>query len=331
MGNNYYYAKRETLKIEQNAYILNANSSYIIAYNEEGLYIQCLDSNTNPISFQVENSRKINSITFHPKYNNIFLSFSIYSPEIKIWEIIKSKKICKERITIKGLNKPNKIVLFSKKDDKRLASYSEDNTIKIWSMNNSFCVASISVNKEIKNIEYMQDLFYQEGNEYIVIYDTLKLIEKSGIKINVGKFFLISKESKDRTYPYDFIIFEGNMLTHYPEKKKILKFKNKCLNIFYDDNLKIIYLFFSLYLKIIKAKSFETILDVDNQYHKTIFIDNQKNDKYIFGNFLYLGNPSEIYSFYSQEIYNENKITILTKVNEKFGKINFFNFICTKS
>ena len=189
MGNDLYYCKRETVKIMENAYILNANSSYIIAYNEEGLYIHCLDSNTNPLSFKVENSRKITAIIFHPKYSNIFLSYSIYSPEIKIWEIIKSKKICKERITIKGHNKPNIIVLFSKNDDKRLASYSEDNTIKIWSMNNSVCVTSISVKREIKNIEYIQDLYYQEGNECIVIYDTIKLIEKKRINVKVEKFF----------------------------------------------------------------------------------------------------------------------------------------------
>ena len=189
MGNDLYYCKRETVKITENAYILNTNSSYIIAYNEEGLYIQCLDSDINPLSFKVENWRKINSIIFHPKYSNIFLSYSIYSPEIKIWEIIKSKKICKERITIKGHNKPNKIVLFSKNDDKRLASYSEDNTIKIWCMNNSVCVTSISVKKEIKNIEYIQDLYYQEGNEYIVIYDTIKLIEKKKNRCYSGKIF----------------------------------------------------------------------------------------------------------------------------------------------
>ena len=322
MGNDLSYAKRKTLKIEENAYILNANFSYIIAYNGKGLYIQYLDSN-NPISFKVENSRKINSVIFHPKYNNIFLSFSIYSSEIKIWEIIKSKKICKERITIKGHNKPNKIVLFSKSDDKRLASYSEDNTIKIWSMNNSFCVTSISVNKEIKNIEYIHDLFYQEGNECIVVYDTIKLIEKSRIKINVGKFFVFTKEPYDRKNSYEFIIFEGNMLIHYPDSKKKLKFNNECLNIFYDDNLKIIFLFLNKYLKIIKAKSFEEILTVDNQYYDTIYINNQKNDKNICGNFLYLRNPSEIYSFYSKEIYNDNKINALTNVSEEFWEKSF--------
>ena len=151
MGNFLNYTKRETLKIStENTIILNANCSYIIAYTEEGLYIHCIDSNNNPISFKIENSRKLTSIIFHPKYKNIFLSYSIFSPEIKIWEIIRNKKKCKERISIKGHNKPNKIVLFSKNDDKRLASYSEDNTIKIWSINNSFCVTSISVIKILK-------------------------------------------------------------------------------------------------------------------------------------------------------------------------------------
>ena len=318
MGNDLYYCKRETVKITENAYILNANSSYIIAYNEEGLYIHCLDSNTNPLSFKVENSRKINSIIFHPKYSNIFLSYSIYSPEIKIWEIIKNKKICKERITIKGHNKPNKIVLFSKNDDKRLASYSEDNTIKIWCTNNSVCVTSISVKREIKNIEYIQDLYYQEGNDYIVLYDTIKLIEKKRIDVKVEKFFLISREPYDKINPYDFLIFDKNMLTLYPNGKKKLKIKNKCSNIFYDDNLKIIYLFFISYLLIVRADTFEIILKEDNQYHKTIFIDNKKNDENICGNFLYLTNPSEIYSFYSKEIYNEKKINILTEVTEEF-------------
>ena len=319
MGSDPCYEKRKSLDIE-NSLILNANSSYLIGQNKEGLYIRDLYSNIDPIYLQLEKPF-MNSIIFHPKYKNVFLSFLLKCPsDIKIYEIIKNENKCIERIIIKGHNKPIKIALFSKNDEKRLVSYSEDNRIKIWSINNSFCIASISVDKEIKNIEYIQDLYYQEGNECIVIYDTNKLKEKSRIKIPVEKFFLISKEPYDKKDPYYYIIYENKMITHYPKGKKSLKIPNKTLDIFYDDNLKIIYLFSDSYLKIFNAQSFKKIFEDKIQYRKIIFMGNQKNDDKICGNILYIDNPFEIYSFQSEEIYNENekKMNRLTNVKKEF-------------
>ena len=86
MGGDSGYKKRQILNIPDNVFlILNANISYLIAKSELDLIIQHLDSNIDPIYLQLENPFAINSIIFHPKYKNVFLSFlPKYSSEIKI-------------------------------------------------------------------------------------------------------------------------------------------------------------------------------------------------------------------------------------------------------
>lgn len=296
--------------------ILNANSAYIISTDGLDLYIYCLDSNPYPISIIASNSPNIHAVEMHHNYKNIFLSIS--ENEIKIWEIIENKKKCEAKITIRGHKKGIIKALFCKNNDKQFISYSKDNTIKIWSMDKSFCITSISVKNKIKNIEFFQDhLFYQEENESIVIYDPVKLIKRSTIKIKLEKFFVIFENVKDKD-PYDFIIFNEKRLILKSNINKKLIFDDEPRNIFYDDNFEIIYIFFNCYLEIIKAKTMEILLNITNKYEKTFYIDNQINNKYICGNFLYSTNPVTIYSFSSKEIYNPEKIKVLSKPKPDF-------------
>ena len=324
MGTNTYKLSKQFNPI-QIRWDLNANSSYIISIrgdillSEYYLYIYCLSSYPGAITIKVSISSMITSVEMHPNYKNIFLSTS--ENEIKIWEINEKEKICQEKINVKAHQKFINKALFCRNNDKHFLSYSKDNTIKIWSMESSFCLTSISVNKQIKNIEfYKEHLFYQEGNESIVIYNPIQLIKINTINIKLEKFFVIYKKSNHfpNKYFYDFIIFDENNLILNSEKDKKISFKEKPEKIFYDNNYEIMYIFLNSYLKVIKTQKMEIILNLENRYIPNYYLGNKINDKFICGNFLCMNNVIKIYSFYSKEIYNSEKVKVLTNSNSDF-------------
>jgi hypothetical protein len=225
---------------------------------------------------------------------------------------------------IKG-NKKYIKALFCKNNDKQFVSYSEDRTIKIWSMENSFCIGSISVDRHTKNIEFFTDyLFYQEGSGYIVIYDPVKLKKISEIKNSLKNFFVIYKHycNFSNYSTYNFILFDDNNIMLNSRYDK-LNFQDKIEQIFYDDNLNIIYIFFINYLKIVyineKDQTFEILFNIKNASQPNYYIDNHANNKYICGKFLeFFSNTIRIYSFISKKLYNPEKIEVLTNPNPSF-------------
>ena len=114
-------------------------------------------------------------------------------------------------------------------------------------MENSFCIANISVKAKINNIEFYKDyLFYQEDNEYIIVYDPIKFYKVSKMKINVEQFFVVYENDSNSVgeSPYELIIFYDLKLY---SKIKSLTFKEEPENIFYENNLKILYIFHNFF------------------------------------------------------------------------------------
>ena len=304
-----------------NILIVEANSFYILGNIKDGLCILKLNPDSSFSSIKVDYN-KINNAEMHPNYKNVFLT--IYHDELAIWEINENEKECVQKIMIKG-NKKYIKALFCKNNDKQFVSYSEDRTIKIWSMENSFCIGSISVDRHTKNIEFFTDyLFYQEGSGYIVIYDPVKLKKISEIKNSLKNFFVIYKHycNFGNYSTYNFILFDDNNIMLNSKYDK-LNFQDKIEQIFYDDNLNIIYIFFINYLKIVyineKDQTFEILFNIKNASQPNYYIDNHANNKYICGKFLeFFSNTIRIYSFISKKLYNPEKIEVLTNPNPSF-------------
>ena len=304
-----------------NILIVEANSFYILGNIKDGLCILKLNPDSSFSSIKVDYNQ-INNAEMHPNYKNVFLT--IYYDELAIWEINENEKECVQKIMIKG-NKKYIKALFCKNNDKQFVSYSEDRTIKIWSMENSFCIGSISVDRHTKNIEFFTDyLFYQEGSGYIVIYDPVKLKKISEIKNSLKNFFVIYKHycNFSNYSTYNFILFDDNNIMLNSRYDK-LNFQDKIEQIFYDDNLNIIYIFFINYLKIVyineKDQTFEILFNIKNASQPNYYIDNHANNKFICGKFLeFFSNTIRIYSFISKKLYNPEKIEVLTNPNPSF-------------
>ena len=128
--------------------VIEANSSYIVGIDKNGLCIFKLCDDSSLISIKVKYST-ISSAEMHQNFKNIFLTIS--TDELIIWEINENEKQCDQKIMKKDNRKFIK-ALFCKNNDKQFLSYSNDNTIKIWSIENSFCIGSISVDRSLENI-----------------------------------------------------------------------------------------------------------------------------------------------------------------------------------
>ena len=306
-----------------NMLIIEANSFYILGNIKDGLCILKLNPDSSFSSIKV-NYPMVNNAEMHPNYKNVFLTIS--HNELAIWEINENEKECDQKIMIKG-NKKFIKALFCKNNDKQFISYSDDRTIKIWSMENSFCIGSISVDRHIKNIEFFKDyLFYQEESGYIVIYDPVKLKKISEDKNSLKSFFVIYKHycNFSNISSYNLILFDDNSIMLNSKYDK-LNFQDKIEQIFYDDNLNIIYIFFINYLKIVyinvKAQTFEILFNIKNACKPNYCIDNHANNTYVCGKFLKFFsniNTIRIYSFISKKIYDPEKIEVLTNPNPSF-------------
>ena len=141
-----------------NILIIEANSFYILGNIINGLCILKLNPDSSFSCIKV-NYTMIDNAEMHPNYKNVFLTIS-YN-ELAIWEINENEKECEQKIMIKEDKKFIK-ALFCKNNDKLFVSISNDKIVKIWSMEHSLCIGSISLDSQIENIKYFKDyLFYQ--------------------------------------------------------------------------------------------------------------------------------------------------------------------------
>lgn len=318
MENDGQYMVTKLINVEIPAQFLIANSSYIISQDYPELYIYCLNPDNNDYELiNIEIDFKMKHIEMHHIYKNIFLTVS--AENTIIWEI-KENKECKQKIKIKSHNESFEEAFFCKNEEKSFVTLSDDNTIKLWNLEKSYYIMKITNDEKINKIEYYKNyIYYQESKKFIVIYDTNKLCERNRITIDIDNFFTIY-DNKNKTY--DFVIYNktSNSLMLYSEQDNKLTLNNKVDNIFYDNNMKLIYLFFPNSLSIIEIKSMNIIYTFSKKEisKKVFFIDNDINNKYICANFLYVFFPLKIYSFSSKKLYNPNKIKCMLLSKKEF-------------
>ena len=166
-SSNISFKKIKTMKIQKSKSIIVANNKYIVSY-AESQSSKITDINTNLFKIIEYNSMDL-ILKFHPKFENIFLLAE--ENNIKIYEFIKDK--CEERVHVTGHSKPIIAAVFSNTEDKIFATYSKDNTIKIWNLENPFCICNISVINIITEMQiYKNFIFYYDNAENCIIqYD----------------------------------------------------------------------------------------------------------------------------------------------------------------
>ena len=287
------------------------NNSFIILLSKNHIKIFFIDElDTKKIELKEEAS----SAKMHPFYKTIFLTLS--KKEIKIWEISKSPKDCKFRVKIKGHTKNIIGADFCKDviNDKLLASYSEDNAIKIWKLDKAFCINNISTIELVDKIElFSKYLYYLDKKNNIYLYDNqyLKDIKKRHFENEIIDFVVI-KEKKI------IILNEGSILIYNLEndvKQSKLTLDSYGRQMIYDNKLEILYLFSDKYIYIIN-KNYKLFLKDKIKNSRVILLDNRINDQYICANFLI--DSSEFYNFESEELYDEKKIVSLKQPQNNF-------------
>ena len=166
MGNNDFIQK-EILLNNYTFNSFNGNTSYLILADRKKIKIFNLKSN-NKSPIIIKKDTNISFIEMHPRIKTIFLS--VLNDKIIVWEINQITNGCTEKIIIKGHSKIIKKAVFCKNNDKLLASFSDDKTIKIWFFERHFCIANIQTILDIYNILLYYDcIYYQNENKSITI------------------------------------------------------------------------------------------------------------------------------------------------------------------
>ena len=310
MGNESGFYGKEIQLNNYNFSCFDGNSNYLILGNKNQIKIFNLKSNNKyPIVIEKENT--ISLIRIHPRIKTIFLS--VLNDNIIIWEIKQSKNECKEKIIIKGHTKIITKAVFCKTNDKLLASSSEDKTIKIWLFERYFCIANIQTTHIIYNIVLFNEyIYYQNKEESITIYNINELREVKTIKNEVDDFII-------KDINTIIIRFENKLKFYSKTQIKKITFVKEIKNMFYDEQLNILYLFLDKVLLLYEPTKKNIITKFDFSLFNLIFIDNIINSNFIFGNFLLFNDGSfYIYSFYSKKIYDENKIIQLSFPKDDF-------------
>ena len=199
--------------------------------------------------------------------------------------------------------------MFSKTDNKIFATFSKDKTIKIWNLEDPFCICNISVDNYIGEMQIYKDfLFYN-----VLIEDTI-------IKYNYQTF------ENTHKFQYDannyIIINENKLCLFYEDSLSIIendaeiknyKFSDIYYLSFYDEDLKILYIFYAYSFDILNLENMTKILTGKINGEPIIFYSNILNEVNLCANFILLfRNRLEYYSFYYEDGY-KSKIELNKK------------------
>ena len=291
---NISFKLTKTKEMDDVESIIVANNKYIISETLNQL-LKIEDINSNSLSVIKYNSNNL-TVIFHPQLENIFLLAD--ENIIKIYEIIKDKCECKEKVKVTGHSQSIITAVFSNTDNKIFATFSMDKTIKIWNLEEPFCICNILVNNPIDKIQIYKN--------YIFYYNKAK---KSIIKYNY-KIFKIENEFQYGTRNY-IIINENKLCLIYPKSLSIIennvkinnyKFKDIYYHSFYDKDLKILYIFYTYSFDILNLVNMKPILTDKINGELKIFYSNILNEVNTCANFILLfGDRVEYYSFYYEE------------------------------
>ena len=297
-------------KIDNIKSVIAANNKYIIS-KAKYLSLKIEDIDSNLVSVIKYNSTDL-IVIFHPKLENIFLL--VDDNIIKIYEIIKDKfdKFeCEEKVNVSGHSKSIVSAVFSSTDNKIFATFSRDKTIKVWNLEEPFCICNILVNNPINEMQiYKNFIFYYDmGKNSIIKYDYQLFKNIDEIQYDINNYIIVNENKLCLFYPNSLSIVENNAeIINY-------KFKDIYFHSFYDKDLNILYIFYDSSFEVLDLEDINPILTYKiNGYHK-IFFSNILDKVNICAIFILLVRGKiEYYSFYYEEGF---KSKINTEANKK--------------
>ena len=273
--------------------IITGNTNYLI-YEGEGQFVNIYNCE-NKKNMKIQSYSSV--ISMHPKYENIFILAE--GNIAKIFEIIRDKFECIEKSKVKGHTGEIKLVVFSNYNDKIFATYSNDNTIKVWKLDEVFCLCNILLMNKIYNFKIFDNFifFYNYKKSNITRYNYIKYEEFEYEYIKEDDFIILNEKEIAG-------IKNNNILIKYSEnqKKEELILKAGPLQMFYDKKLDYLYLFFNFLINVINMKKMQIIFEKSISCFQIFYMNNQLN-KDIYANFLLLNGNIEYYSL----IPNQNK------------------------
>ena len=298
--------KKKTIRIDDRDSFIAANRMFIIS-EHENQSIKIENINTNLFSvIKFDSSFLI--VKFHPKLENIFLLAE--ENIIKIYEISKDKCQCEERVNVSGHSKPITTAVFSSTDDKIFATFSMDKTLKVWNLENPFCICNILLNNLISEIQiYKNYIFYYDkvGNS-IIQYDYEIFGIKNKFNYNTKKYAIFNEKELCLFYPNSLSIIENNIeIWNY-------KLADRYYKSFYDEDLKIIYIFYGNSFDIINLVDMKPILTGKINGEPDILYFTALDEVNICANFILLfRNRLDYYSFFYKDGYK-------SKINKESNK-----------
>ena len=232
--------------------IIVANNRYIISgRNNMSLKIEDIYSNLSSIIQYKSISFKV---IFHPRIENIFLLAD--GNDIKIYQIKEDSCKCNQISSATGHSQLILSAVFSNTNDKIFATLSMDKTIKVWNLEYPFCICNILLNNSIDNMQIYKNFifYYDKGLESIIQYDLKNLQIINKFEVKTKKFIIINDET--------LCLFNLDSLSVIEKGKEI---KNSKLNgiyiqSFFDEELQLLYIFYSKRLEILDIKNMKLII-----------------------------------------------------------------------
>ena len=263
------------------------NEDYMIEYDSNSIQIYKLKENDSCQKNQI--SEVIKLIEFHPFYKNIF-GIGTKEGNIILYEILENPfRVSKEKLIIKAHQ--SGIISFkfnpNNKYEKYITSCAYDNTVKIFQLNNSYCLKKVSLNDtsiKIKWINNGKNIACMTKNKIINIFD----INDN----NIENKELYSTED----YLLDFEINDDSQILIILMKKYIILYdiKNNSgiktidLNdflfkeIFINENY--FFIFFKNNLQIYDLKSSDKLKELNIKFKSIKKIENENNKFLIYVN-----------------------------------------------
>ena len=310
MGNNELcFEKTRTISEISWKKVITGNTFYLI-YN-----------GTNKLVYiyhiEMKSSIKIDSysslIKFHPKYENIFIL--VEENIAKVFEITQNIFECKERSKIKGHTGEIKLLEFSRDNEKIFGTYSKDNTLKIWKLDNAFCLCNILLLNRIDNFQiYKKFVFY--FNPYqsnLTRYNYINYEESNYDFIKEDNFIILKEEN--------FGVIINNILIKYSNdnKKEELKLKEEPSKMFYNEKSNYLFIFFVSEINVINMEIMKIIFEKKILCSQVFYINNHLN-KNIYANFILLNGKIEYYSLFPKLNNNSKQNYDVIFAKESFWK-----------
>jgi len=302
--------KIKTIRVGNRYSIIAANRTYIITEHEnQSLKIENI--NTNLFSI-IKFDFSLPTVKFHPKFENIFLLAE--ENIIKIYEIIKDKCQCEERVNVSGHSKPIITAVFSSTDDKIFATFSLDKTLKVWNLENPFCICNILLNNLITEIQIYKNyiFYYDKAENSIIQYDYEIFRIKNKFKYNTKDYAIFNEKELCLFYENSLSIIENNI------EIKNYKLADIYYKSFYDEDLKILYIFYENGFDIINKVDMKPILTGKINGEPDILYFNALNEVNICVNFILLFKKRlDYYSLFYKDGYK-------LKINTESNKISLY-------